>query len=105
MPGEPDGLPDRGLLFMCWQTSLEDQFELLTARWMNQERRPEVLAVSGHDLLVGQAPVRRCAFRGDGGATRPVTASRPLGRADRRWLLLRASLPTLRALAEGRELV
>ena len=90
---------------MCWQTSLEDQFELLTARWMNQDRRPEVLAHSGHDLLVGQAPVRRCAFRGDDGATEPVTASA-------RWVVptgggyfFGPSLPTLRALAEGRQLV
>jgi Dyp-type peroxidase family len=100
VPGEPDGDADRGLLFMCWQTSLEDQFELLTARWMNQDRRPEVLAVSGHDVLVGQAPVRRCVFRGAEGRSEPVSTNA-------RWIVptgggyfFGPSLPTLHAWAE-----
>jgi Dyp-type peroxidase family len=102
-PDEPEGAGDRGLLFMCWQTSIENQFELLTARWMNQDKAPEVLAVSGHDVLVGQAPVRRCAFRGADGRTERVEATA-------RWIVptgggyfFAPSLPALRALAEGRE--
>jgi hypothetical protein len=78
--------------------------ELFTARWMNQDRRPEVLAVSGHDVIVGQGPVRRRAFRGSGGVTEPVTASD-------RWIVptgggyfFGRSLPTLRALADGADL-
>jgi hypothetical protein len=88
----------------CRQTSLEDKLELFTARWMNQDRRPEVLAVSGHDVLVGQGPVRRRASRGSGGVTEPVTASH-------RWIVptgggyfFGRSLPTLRALADGADL-
>jgi Dyp-type peroxidase family len=68
--GEPDEAADRGLLFMCWQTSIVNQFELLNSRWMNAEHAPEGNA--GHDLLVGQAPVRRCTFSGSNGATRLV---------------------------------
>ena len=60
--------------------------------------------MSGHDLLVGQAPVRRGVFRGNGGATEPVTASA-------RWIVptgggyfFGPSLRTLRVLADGGDL-
>lgn len=103
-PYAPDETPtDRGLLFLCWQTSIEDQFELLAARWMNQDRRPEVLAVNGHDVLVGQAPVRTCAFPSTAGDGRTERVS-----ATARWIVptgggyfFGPSLPTLRALAAG----
>ncbi len=55
---------------MCWQTSIEDQFELLNSKWMNRPRAPE--GGAGHDLLVGQAPVRRCPLPGADGRTEPV---------------------------------
>jgi deferrochelatase/peroxidase EfeB len=42
----------RGLLFACYCTSIEDQFEVLNTDWMNQANAPEGNA--GHDLLVGQ---------------------------------------------------
>lgn len=42
----------RGLLFFCYQTSIGNQFELLTRAWMNRTAGPE--GASGHDLLVGQ---------------------------------------------------
>ena len=42
----------RGLLFLCYQTSIGGQFELLTRSWMNRTEGPE--GGSGHDLLVGQ---------------------------------------------------
>lgn len=59
---------NRGLLFLSVQASIEDQFEFLQARWMNDPTRPKMPA--GHDLLVGQngAPgeerVRSCALFG-----------------------------------------
>ena len=60
--------------------------------------------MSGHDLLVGQAPVRRGVFRGNGGATEPVTATA-------RWIVptgggyfFGPSLRTLRVLADGGDL-
>lgn len=43
---------DRGLLFLCYQTSIDDQFEFLSRNWMNQEEAPEGNA--GSDLIVGQ---------------------------------------------------
>jgi deferrochelatase/peroxidase EfeB len=42
----------RGLLFQCVQASIEDQFEFLTTRWMNDPARPKM--PGGHDLLLGQ---------------------------------------------------
>jgi len=56
---------DRGLLFMSIQTSIEEQFEFLQARWMNDAMRPR--APGGHDMIAGQLPpslkqARRCTF-------------------------------------------
>jgi Dyp-type peroxidase family len=61
--------PERGLLFLSIQSSIEEQFEFLQARWMNDNSRPK--APSGHDMIVGQnAPVsdgvRRCVLFGSG---------------------------------------
>lgn len=61
---------NRGLLFLSVQASIEDQFEFLQARWMNDPTRPKM--PGGHDLLVGQNPatgedgVRRCVLFGAG---------------------------------------
>lgn len=49
---DPVNKEDRGLLFLCYQTSIQNQFELLTNKWMNKDSRPE--SVVGHDMLVGQ---------------------------------------------------
>lgn len=60
----------RGLLFLSIQSSIDDQFEFLTSRWMGDPSRPKM--PGGHDLLVGQndAPdenrVRRCIIFGSG---------------------------------------
>ena len=43
---------DRGLLFLAYQTSFEDQFKILNNAWMNNPSAPERLV--GHDMLVGQ---------------------------------------------------
>jgi len=61
--------PDRGLLFLSIQSSIEEQFEFLQARWMNDDSRPK--SPSGNDMVVGQnAPtadgVRRCSIFGSG---------------------------------------
>lgn len=66
IPGEPD----RGLLFLGIQASIEEQFEFLQARWMNDDRRPR--APSGHDLVGGRRPAsgephRSCVIFGSGG--------------------------------------
>lgn len=42
----------RGLLFLSIQASIENQFEFLRTRWMNDPSRPK--APSGNDMIVGQ---------------------------------------------------
>jgi Dyp-type peroxidase family len=43
---------DRGLLFLSYQASIEDQFEFVSRSWMNSPTNPR--SPGGHDLLVGQ---------------------------------------------------
>jgi Dyp-type peroxidase family len=64
----PEDDPERGLLFLSIQSSIDQQFEFLQARWINDSSRPK--APSGNDMLVGQnAPtadgVRRCTLFGE----------------------------------------
>jgi Dyp-type peroxidase family len=49
-PDPADG--NRGLLFVSYQASIEDQFEFLNSSWMNSATNPR--SPSGYDLLVGQ---------------------------------------------------
>lgn len=43
----------RGLLFVCFQTSIVDGFETITSKWMNTDNRP--VQAAGNDLLVGRS--------------------------------------------------
>jgi Dyp-type peroxidase family len=68
----------RGLLFLSIQTSIEEQFEFLQARWINDESRPKM--PGGNDMIVGQnAPtrdgVRRCMLFGGGLAQAEVSSA------------------------------
>lgn len=49
---------DRGLLFLCYQTSIEDQFEFVQTQWANNpdfKDKPEHGELrSGYDLIIGQ---------------------------------------------------
>jgi Dyp-type peroxidase family len=60
---------NRGLLFLCAQASIEDQFEFLVSRWINDAMRPKP---TGNDMFVGQnnspgqGRVRRCTLFGTG---------------------------------------
>jgi hypothetical protein len=60
---------DRGLHFLCYQTSIVDQFEFLTRMWINSPSAPRG---GGMDLLVGQRPgqPRTCYLRL--GSTGPI---------------------------------
>jgi Dyp-type peroxidase family len=49
-PDPADG--DRGLLFVCYQASIADQFEFLCSSWMGSPTNPR--SPSGLDMLIGQ---------------------------------------------------
>jgi Dyp-type peroxidase family len=68
---------ERGQLFLCIQASIEEQFEFLQARWMNDDRRPR--SPGGHDMISGRMPstgdgVRRCSIFGAEGQEEDVRA-------------------------------
>ena len=42
---------ERGLMFICYGSTIEDQFELLTRRWVNSTLQPNL---GGHDPIIGQ---------------------------------------------------
>lgn len=42
---------ERGLMFICYGSTIEDQFELLTRRWVNSPIQPNF---GGHDPIIGQ---------------------------------------------------
>jgi Dyp-type peroxidase family len=47
---------DRGLLFLCYQTSIERQFEFIQRRWVNDPNFPK--PGSGHDPVMSQVEKR-----------------------------------------------
>jgi len=49
-PGEGNG--EQGLLFLAYQTSIEQQFEFISNNWINNPNFP--YAGAGHDPIVGQ---------------------------------------------------
>lgn len=106
-----EGAPEEGLLFLCYQASIEEQFEFLTHTWMNQDSRPRG---GGFDLLVGQntriqltgtpAPKRQLELRDDAGRVFVIDAP-----AENPWVVptgggyfFAPSLPALEALARPR---
>jgi Dyp-type peroxidase family len=85
--GIPFGLPladplagddevERGLHFLCYQTSIEEQFEKLQQDWANNPQAP---LGGGHDLIIGQDrdhPRAFDLFTPDGSAQQTLTAPR-----------------------------
>jgi Dyp-type peroxidase family len=81
MLGDPTGHDpvdgERGLLFACYQTSIQDQFEFLCNAWANDEKRPR--SPGGFDMIIGQngrtgaGRVRSCTLLGDHGSPAVVT--------------------------------
>jgi Dyp-type peroxidase family len=56
---------NRGLLFLSYQTSIEEQFEFIVKNWMNKADAPEDTP-GGHDMLVGHnssSGGRQCLLR------------------------------------------
>jgi Dyp-type peroxidase family len=46
---------ERGLMFLCYGATIEDQFEFLTRRWANSALQPNL---GGHDPIIGQRDQR-----------------------------------------------
>jgi Dyp-type peroxidase family len=46
---------ERGLMFLCYAATIEDQFEFLTRRWANSAIQPNF---GGHDPIIGQRDQR-----------------------------------------------
>lgn len=46
---------ERGLMFLCYGSTIENQFEFLTRRWANSDIRPNF---GGHDPIIGQRDQR-----------------------------------------------
>jgi deferrochelatase/peroxidase EfeB len=89
---------NRGLLFICVQSSIEEQFEFLCCRWVNDPSRPKM--PGGHDFVIGQNPaddrhVRKCVLFG--ADHKPVEIT-----TDRQWVIPTGGgyffLPSIRAL-------
>ena len=61
---------DRGLLFLCYQASIEDQFEFLSEHWANSTTLPKdynrANQPAGHDPVIGES-------EGAAGRTRVLT--------------------------------
>ncbi|HKY29241.1 MAG TPA: Dyp-type peroxidase [Pyrinomonadaceae bacterium] len=51
---------ERGLIFICYGSTIEDQFELLTRRWANSPIQPNF---GGHDPIIGQRDERGARAR------------------------------------------
>jgi deferrochelatase/peroxidase EfeB len=93
--GEPS--PERGLLFLCYQTDLTQQFELLAQRWASNPERPRQGLDNGIDLLIGRVRPgvpRRARLLG-GEVSTVADYVRPRGGA----YLFTPSLSAIRALA------
>jgi Dyp-type peroxidase family len=47
---------ERGLLFICYQASIRDQFEFLQSSWANEDAKPtaQLTGRAGNDLVIGQ---------------------------------------------------
>jgi Dyp-type peroxidase family len=58
--GNPPADQDRGLVFICYQASIEDQFEFIQTQWANHDDFPQ--AEDGRDPIIAQ-DVAEPAFR------------------------------------------
>lgn len=64
---------DRGLLFVAYMASIEEQFEFLQQSWANNPQFPD--ANAGPDPVIGTAPAP-CVFKRDGQEPQELTIQR-----------------------------
>jgi len=63
MQGKPKDTIDRGLLFICFQRDLDQQFEFIQTNWANENKFPrgDPIAPDGHgvDAIIGKVSGER----------------------------------------------
>ncbi|MFE7113238.1 Dyp-type peroxidase [Streptomyces sp. NPDC057575] len=104
--GRDDG-KDRGLMFVCYGTSLEEQFELVQQHWSNDdtfppgESRPDQVVANGFDKVTGLAG--KASIELADGTSGTVDMKRFV-RTTGALYTFTPSISTLRLLAEGKDL-
>lgn len=88
----------RGLIFQCYQASLEEQFVFLQQAWINNENFPS--ANTGNDAVIGLATTVTIPA---GGATHTL-AFKEFVRTEGSLFTLTPSLPTIDLLITGQTL-
>lgn len=99
--GAPVGSPgaaaaDRGLLFLCYQSDIERQFEFVQSRWVNNPDAPG--AGDGHDPVISQASADR-TFALPGGRPDHVSLMQRFVTTTGGGYFLQPSLDALRRLS------
>jgi len=74
---------ERGLLFLCYQRSIRDQFEVQTQNWANSREAPKS---GGHDPIIGQSLVSEMREREFGVTPRPAGAVHDLS-ITKEWVI------------------
>ncbi|MFE7565075.1 Dyp-type peroxidase [Kitasatospora sp. NPDC057500] len=105
--GSPNDSRDRGLMFVCYGTSLEQQFELVQRRWSNSDTFPPgkgdpgQAVANGFDKVTGLAGKASIELE-DG--TRGTVDMKRFVRTTGALYAFTPSITTLRLLAEGKDL-
>ena len=100
-PFDPTVLPDdgnRGLLFLAYQTSIEDQFEFVIKNWVNNPDFKD--PGSGHDPILGQSDKtgdreRFFSVKLANGEKQRIQPGKRLGDSNGRGLLFLALYPCI----------
>ncbi|MFC4070411.1 Dyp-type peroxidase [Actinoplanes subglobosus] len=93
---DEDPAADRGLLFLCYQTDIDRQFETLARRWANKsDERPSPGVPNGLDMIIGRTRGPREAPLPGGHVSTMIDYVIPKGGA----YLFTPSIPALRALS------
>jgi Dyp-type peroxidase family len=103
-----DNAIETGLMFVCYQSSIQDHFEHIQRRWMNNPNFPEDSV--GYDPIVGQNAIGISRTRfvtlsfpmADGGFNRiKVELPNEFVRLDGGCYAMAVSLPLLKTICEG----
>lgn len=87
----------RGLVFACYQASIEDQFQFLQQTWVNNPGFPG--EDDGPDPVIGVDG--KVVLHGDGGGTTDLPELRRFVRTQGSLYAVTPSIPTLQAIANG----